>query len=123
MNIDIDDKEARVLLNALRMYRAQIQEEAEELAEIEAAREERKHKSQPVLGCGCCIDFTEQKLKVPYYRDDKFCIQLRNKLKMHQMKFPLEEHSINMQYGYDKKIGYEGAKWAETLESVGLPPD
>jgi len=122
MQIDIDDKEARVLLTALRMYRAQIQEEAEELAAIEAARMKRKTYPPPLDHC-CCIDFPAKKVEIPYYRDDKFCTQLRDKLKMHQMKFPLEEHSINRQYGYDKKIGYEGAKWAETLESVGIRSD
>jgi hypothetical protein len=122
MNIDIDEKEARVLLNALRMYRALLQEEAEELAALEATKTKRKTYPPPLDHC-CCIDFPEKKPEIPYYRDDKFCIQLKDKLKMHQMQFPLDEHNINRQYGYDKKIGYEGAKWAETLASVGLPSD
>ena len=122
MQIDIDEKEARVLLVALHAYRSYLHNEAEELAAIEAAKVKRKTYPPPLDHC-CCIDFPEKKVEIPYYRDDTFCTQLRDKLKIHQMQFPCEEHSINRQYGYDKKIGYEGAKWAETLESVGLPPE
>lgn len=122
MNIDIDEKEVRVLLVALHTYRSYLHNEAEELAAIEVARVKRKTYPPP-LDHYCCIDFPKKKPEIPYHRDDKFCIQLRDKLKMYQMQFLPEEHSINRQYGYDKKMGYEGAKWAETLQAVDLPPD
>lgn len=97
MNIDIDEKEARVLLVALHAYRSYLHNEAEELAAIEAARVKRKTYPPPLDHC-CCIDFPEKKVETPYYRDDEFCKQIRDKIRKHQMKFPLEEHSINRQY-------------------------
>lgn len=107
MNIDIDEKEARVLLTALHAYRSYLHNEAEELAALDAARAEKKYYGRastypPVLGCGC-IDFPEQKVKIPYYKDDEFCKQIRDKLKKHQMMFPLEEQKLFDQNWYDKR--------------------
>jgi hypothetical protein len=93
MNIDIDEKEARVLLVALHAYRSYLHNEAEELAAIEAVRA-----YPPPLDHCCCIDFPEKKVEIPYYKDDKFCVQLRDKLKMHQMEFPLEGHKDYSKY-------------------------
>jgi hypothetical protein len=99
MNIDIDEKEARVLLVALHAYRSYLHNEAEELATIEAARAKRKTYPPP-LDHWCCIDVPEKKVEIPYYRDDEFCGKIRDKLRQHQMMFPAAgEHETKPGYG------------------------
>lgn len=123
MQIDLDEKEAKTLLQCLRNSFYELKKENKELIEWE---EHKKMKADKPQGFCCCIvDETDTigHIKSKCAVEEDYYKELRDKLKKFQMMFPCEEHSIYRQYGYDKKIGYEGAKWAEVLESGGLPSE
>lgn len=86
MQININQREAYMLLNALRGYIMEVREENAELIELESSRQHR----------GCCIDGgygeSAARLRGLLGEQEDFLVELRDKLKKHQMKFPCEEH-------------------------------
>ena len=107
MQIDLDLNEAKTLLTALRMYRLHIREEAEEMVKLAQDRRDRQARQKsrkPQPGCMCCFgeeETGEEKLAKKLQAEDKYCAELRDKLKMHQMKFPCEEHPKDRKYEWD----------------------
>jgi len=85
MQININQREAYMLLNALRGYITEVRTSNGELVEIESSR--CRHG-------GCCGDGGESlaRLKSMLIEQEDFLVELRDKLKKHQMKFPAEEH-------------------------------
>ena len=117
MQIDLNQEETQVLLIALRIYKSLVQEQEENVAKIEEARRARLSK-EPMY---CCLKFEESPQKVPPRRDDKFMVELRDKLKKFQMMFPCEDHNYK-QYSYGKNFGYEKAKWVQLKDGDGITP-
>lgn len=112
MKIDLDDKETRVLLNALRMYLMHVRVENEELATI---RQQRADKPQGF----CCIENIPEKVVIEFYKDENYCIALRDKLKKLQMQFPAEEHIESRKYDYGKDLGREKPWWEKPYKLFG----
>lgn len=84
MNIDLDEKELKILIYATSMYQVHMRETNKELAGMHKRRREEN------LG-GCCgWDIGEE--KIPFHHDDNYIALLRDKLKKQQMLFPIEEH-------------------------------
>lgn len=83
MQININQEEAMVLLNALRGYLCDLRQSNEKL--LGEAHNRRG---------GCCDDGGAHIARVRHLcnEQEEFCVDLRDKLKKHQMKFPAEEH-------------------------------
>lgn len=116
MQIDLDLNEAKVLLTALSMFRLHIKEEIEDITQLAKKQEERREaREQKSGGHFCCLDFREtseeEKFINKLQNQNKFCANLRDKLKMHQMKFPCEEQPKDRKYMWDdenaKKLASE----------------
>lgn len=89
MQINLNEKETKILVNALRGFLHNLQGANEQLLEFEAGRPQ-----------GCCHDGGESlaMLRRHCNEEEDFCRELRDKLKKHQMKFPLEEHKEQRQF-------------------------
>ena len=134
MNIDLDDKELMVLVQAMSLYNNRVKELEEELAQFRKKKEEEeeKRREQPQkfgTGMFCCFPDSLSKEKKPepspFYKDYSFCKNLRNKLKQQQMMLPAEQHKEDKEYDYatgtvlNEKFGYnmqkEPSKWVRCL--------
>ncbi len=111
MKIELDEKETRVVLNALRMYLTHVRIENEELATIKQARADKPQGF-------CCIEGMPEKVVLEFYKDENYCIALRDKFKKLQMQFPAEEHTFE-KYNYGKGMTREDPWWKKPYKLFG----
>jgi hypothetical protein len=134
MNIDLDEKELRVLVQAMWLYNNRIKEIEQDLAQLKKEEEERAAKRKLAceqegkhlsMNCYCCLGIEKKPEPLPFYKDYSYCVDLRDKLKKQQMIFPAEQHKEDKEYDYvtgpilNEKFGHnqqrEKSKWVRCL--------